>query len=228
MSTPTISFPWLNGGEPVPLEDIPMAGDDEIDRLTEKYAKALVLQRLSHLLSRLLHLIAVRKAVDLGNMEKAQQIFKLALPILEPPKTHHEFDWPIASFREEYLAYFTREVEDRYQVKGADGANEFLSKKAKELEAEASEHTSADVKKYQKERFLIDLHWRLKRRVKTIDLEGEQVPFTRENLRQVLRWPSDYGVFAAAFIEQDTPQDRNELLSELTVDDLKKNSERSK
>lgn len=225
---PTLQFPWLNKGDAFELPDIPMAGDDELDKLTERYAKTLVLQKQSYLLQRVLAILAVKRLVDMGHPDRAIQAWKEALPMVEPPKSRSLYEWTDDKFVSEFEAYFHIEIEQRYNVEGYDAANAFLQDRLRKLEEDSKDLQIVQGKEFQKERLVTDLFWRLKSQFKTLTLDDQEVPLTRENLRQVLRIPTDWNAYlealAATREEKGQEREREEFLEELDEPGLKKNS----
>lgn len=225
---PKVQFPWLARGESVDLPDIPMAGDDELDALSVRYAKTIVLQKRSFHLQRLLAILSVKNLLERGHAQKARAAWLQALPIVEPPQSQEQYQWDEDSFEVEFDAYFRAEVEEKHNVSGFAEANRLLLERLKELEAEAKDADGLRQKDFQKERLVTDLYWRLKGQYKTVTVDGAEVPLTKENLRQAIRIPGDYHTYLVALSGVRAPAsaeaERESFLEEIDEEGVKKKS----
>lgn len=230
-----VCFEWLNDGKPVELRDIPMAGDDELDRLTQKYARTIAIQRQSFLLQRYLSIISVKRVLDMGYAEKAHKAWLEALPNVEPAAGRSMFSWSLEDFPSEFETYFHVEIEQRYNVRGFEEANEKLRMMMDEMERETKSDDLLRGKDYQKERLVTDLFWRLKRDFRVIKVDGQEMPLSRENLRLAIRIPSDWNTYLEAIAgvkredegEDADPAERLKMLEDVSEEDVKKKSTRT-
>lgn len=229
---PTLRFAWINDGEPFQLPDIPMAGDDELDRLTMKHAKAISVQKRAFILQRFLMILSVRRVLEMGNVEKALKAWQQALPLVEPAQSRSMYEWTIENFRSEFLAYYAVEIEQKYGVHSIEEADKFLTEKGNELEAESNALGPVNVNEFRKERLVTDLWWRLKRQFKSIRVDDQDVPITKENLRLAILLPGDWNAYNDALRTSAestlTPEEeREQFLEEPSEGDVKKKSTNS-
>lgn len=224
-----VSFPWCNGGEPFTLPDIPMAGDDECDRITTRYARVISLQKVNYLMYRVLNITAVKNLLDSGYEDKAYDAWRQALPMVEmTAQARKRCEWSREDFRSEFETYFQIEIEQKFRVKGVDGANAWLDAKMKDIEAESKAIEPMTQNDFNKDLLVTNLYWRLKGEFKTIVVDGQEVPTTKENLRQVIRLPTDWNSYLAASRRADdsiSPEKEREMnLEEVSAEDIKKKS----
>lgn len=229
-----------------------MAGDDELDRLRERFVEPLVAQKTLIALQRLLSIAAVKRFIDdTGDVEQAKEDFEALLPDLEPRQDLDVYRWPVEDWVDRFNLYYTREIVDAHaahDLESPDDVRGFVKDRIKELEDEFDGNGAMETKAYMKHAFVKELFWRLTQRFDAVTdpRTGESLPLSfdpaesngsgveyvgEHHLRRVVAWPEDYEAFLeakndAVEVEDMMDEDERRAMHDLpTVDDEKKSSD---
>jgi len=185
---PEIRFDWLNDGESFSLPGIPIAGAKELSLMRKQYAATVAKWVRGTLLARCAVICAVKEVLDKKGVAEAKRIWDGGAPTFFSEHLHDDLIWDEGEFEAIFAEWWTRECLDKLPATDIDDAKAKIKEETVKLKSEGMEDDFMD---YQTEAFLVEMNWRLKGKFDTMDVDGETVPLTKENLAQVLVFPDD-------------------------------------
>ena len=178
-----VSLSWANDGEPVEISPLPLAAIREIREVKRKRAKTIADLSRANFLSRCSIILAVKEILDKAGPKEAMVAWNTDMARVFIGQVAESLVWSEEDFKTKFDTWYDRECLERLGVTNKTDAD---AKVKTEMESFDLVTLNDAMVTLELDCFAIEAWWKLKRQVKTIDLDGTDVPFNRENLEKVL------------------------------------------
>lgn len=157
--TGTVSFPWIDNGEPLEVARIPINGERELKKILLRHSKFVTMQRNSF--AHAFHgiVLAAYIVLEKKGVNDAKDSWDATLK--QNGIWRKEFDWNHEEWKDRFMAYYEDHTLRQLGAKDFDSAKEELEKRMVAL-AEELQEMGDEPGDFDATYALTELYWRLR------------------------------------------------------------------
>lgn len=158
----TITLPWLNHGEPIPLKPMPIAGQREVEQIKDDFVEEGTVQANAYVIYLRGAILQTKRLMDTKGVDEAKKVWDEGIG-----NQFSNLEWPSESFEDSLNSWYQEMILDGLStkerpVKDYESAKAALEEDAGVIQAKWAKHRKT-VFEYKTRLMSTELYWRLRK-----------------------------------------------------------------